>query len=508
MGIGTPNIKRPAGEIRTIIDMKEHIEALWLALDEIENKMGNLDYQLDQKPSSIEMPPEEINRPIIYQGSFSDNTPSSGYISWSGVALRFNGTSYGITNGNTAQKYVYWNRVDPTVFYSTNDLNVINNNENYYLIVVNDSGIVRNFVGKRLAPNTVNSVHVVDSSITNPKLANFSIQPNNMNNTHIYIPGNPFSISGTTISWTAFTLYYNGLSYGISSGSTTNKYVYWTIGNSYLSSNNSGVMNADNNILLVYRITSNVLYRLYNKRTSFAQDLIDGDMLRNSTIRYGKMADVPNSTIYVFKNANDIVSTTFTTTGFYQLFSLASLIYGENLVYFRMILPFMITLPAGVNEAMRFMWRLKLGGSTPSYTHQSLGDNSRRNSAGFGEAFFGETDNSNGLIIFATTTNPTGRKWRGIIDVVIDGHIFDPSNYIGTSIGVLSNGHCATYNASDVWVFSETCRGAGGTMQGWLVSSYPIQVGIDVVSKSGANMAILQYSYVSYIGYNVSMTRS
>ncbi len=331
-----------------------------------------------------------------------------------------------------------------------------------------------------------------------------------MSNTHIYIDGNPFYINGNTISWLNFTLYHFGTGYNISAGSTTYKYVYWRIGENFLRSTDGWIGGGDSDIILVYRIQSGMYYRLYNKRTSFSLDFLDGATLRNSTIKYSKMADVPNSMIYVFNSGRQIYSTTFSSAGIYDIFNISSNVIGVEYPYMRIIIPYLITFSSGVNEIMQFLWRLKFNDLASGSTHHySLGHIQRFTApSSFDMAYVAHINDSGnyGVIIgCATLTNNSIRRWGGIMDIIIDGHTFHTSYREDTNLGVYSNSHYTGYLANDTLKFMETAK-IGSTMRGWAHSSIPITIRLDVLSKSGTNVATLKYSYCAYIGYNVTFT--
>jgi len=48
--------------------------------------------------------------------TFTNNSPSAGYVAWAGCHIVYKGTNYTITDGNTNSKYIYWAFATPTVF--------------------------------------------------------------------------------------------------------------------------------------------------------------------------------------------------------------------------------------------------------------------------------------------------------------------------------------------------------------------------------------------------------
>ena len=68
----------------------------------------------------------------------TNNSPSPGYIAWSGVEITRTSITYLPANGNTNLKYVWWDFSAPTVLQTTDVLPTLE--ENDALIFVNDSG--------------------------------------------------------------------------------------------------------------------------------------------------------------------------------------------------------------------------------------------------------------------------------------------------------------------------------------------------------------------------------
>jgi hypothetical protein len=69
--------------------------------------------------------------------TFTDNSPSSGYVSWSACTVYYRGTAYSISSGYTNQKYIYWD-VGNTYFSTSNDKPAWSDTR--FLIAINDGG--------------------------------------------------------------------------------------------------------------------------------------------------------------------------------------------------------------------------------------------------------------------------------------------------------------------------------------------------------------------------------
>ncbi len=179
MSIPIIGSKRPLGTIRDLNDVAKNINAIWDYLFEFENALRKTDILKADKDSIPEPTPEQINTPSLIAGSFLDNTPTTGYVSWQNAKIRYNGVEYNITDGNTNFMYIYWDSANPTVFFATSTLGDLNIG-NRFLIVVNDGGIVKNYIAKKWAPNTVNDINIVNNSITSIKVAANAIGTNHI----------------------------------------------------------------------------------------------------------------------------------------------------------------------------------------------------------------------------------------------------------------------------------------------------------------------------------------
>ena len=69
--------------------------------------------------------------------TFTDNSPSSGYISWSSCKVYYQGDEYSISSGNTNKKYIYW-QVGYSTF-ATSDIKP-DWSDTLFLIAINENG--------------------------------------------------------------------------------------------------------------------------------------------------------------------------------------------------------------------------------------------------------------------------------------------------------------------------------------------------------------------------------
>lgn len=109
-----------------------------------------------------------INLALV-AGSFSNNTPSAGYIAWSGIKLQYKSVEYTITNGNTNLKWVYW-EPGTNVFTASNDLLL---DPDLLCIALNSNGIA---LQQWQGGNVVDGSAIMDGTLAGTKFAS-SIKP-------------------------------------------------------------------------------------------------------------------------------------------------------------------------------------------------------------------------------------------------------------------------------------------------------------------------------------------
>jgi hypothetical protein len=61
-------------------------------------------------------PQNVSNQVAIQQGTFTNNSPGAGSVAWAGVVLEYKNQYYQITDGNTANPWIYWEIASPFVF--------------------------------------------------------------------------------------------------------------------------------------------------------------------------------------------------------------------------------------------------------------------------------------------------------------------------------------------------------------------------------------------------------
>lgn len=103
---------------------------------------------------------------------FTNNAPSAGSISWSDLNITYKGITYNITNGNTANKYIWWDfdATDKTKLVSGNTKPTLTNDD--ILIGINDGGT---FHSTMTAGKVVHGAVLGDSTIGTSELGNGAV---------------------------------------------------------------------------------------------------------------------------------------------------------------------------------------------------------------------------------------------------------------------------------------------------------------------------------------------
>ena len=112
---------------------------------------------------------------MVSEGTFNNNTPGAGSVSWVSAKVVYNGNEYTITNSNTSNKFVYWQLSSPTVFATSATLPVLGNND--FLVLINTSGthlLSWNSTvvdGSRITTGSVTATNIAASAITANEIA-------------------------------------------------------------------------------------------------------------------------------------------------------------------------------------------------------------------------------------------------------------------------------------------------------------------------------------------------
>lgn len=72
--------------------------------------------------------------------SVTDDSPSSGYIAWTGLVITRNDTEYSVANDNSNKKYLWWDYDSPYVLQESDTLPTLNDDDGDRLVFLNIDG--------------------------------------------------------------------------------------------------------------------------------------------------------------------------------------------------------------------------------------------------------------------------------------------------------------------------------------------------------------------------------
>ena len=101
-----------------------------------------------------------------------DNKPTAGSVQWTDVNIVYKGTNYAIQNGNTANKYVYWQftATDKTILQTSNTKPTLTDDD--VLVFVNDGGVHTTEIG---SGTLTHGATIVSSSLSGAEVKNGAI---------------------------------------------------------------------------------------------------------------------------------------------------------------------------------------------------------------------------------------------------------------------------------------------------------------------------------------------
>jgi len=187
---------------------------------------------------------------MLSAGSFSNNSPSAGKISWTGCKVVYNGTEYDIDNDDclTTDKHIYWQLASPTVFSASDTLPALGNND--FLVAFNNTGtalyvwnstIVNgnritsgSITATNIAANTITANEIAAGTITAVEILAGTITANRLQTFNFLMSEGSFSNDDpdpNKISWADVKVVYNGVEYEIDDDDclTTDKHIYWQL---------------------------------------------------------------------------------------------------------------------------------------------------------------------------------------------------------------------------------------------------------------------------------------
>lgn len=121
--------------------------------------------------NSLDADKVTFSAPTISGLTLTNNSPGAGSVAWSSFKLTYQGTTYTISSGNTASKYIYWKKATSTTVLQTG-ASIPSNAVDMFMVAVNLSGTAyqSNFApfiyGDYIAAGTITASHVTVSSLS------------------------------------------------------------------------------------------------------------------------------------------------------------------------------------------------------------------------------------------------------------------------------------------------------------------------------------------------------
>lgn len=150
---------------------------------ELKQLREDVDYRIKVALAQGMIPSHMLILPkhILDGFTFTDNSPAAGSIAWSGCHIVYKGTDYTITDGNTANKYIWWDydATPNTVFQTSNTKPNLTDDD--CLVCINADGIHKLVIGATMPHGafllgaTVDTPELRDSCVATAKLAAGSV---------------------------------------------------------------------------------------------------------------------------------------------------------------------------------------------------------------------------------------------------------------------------------------------------------------------------------------------
>jgi hypothetical protein len=191
--------------------------------DNLDPDAPNKNYLWNRPSDSIATPVtrEEVvdDIPQLSNRQWNDDTPSSGYISWSkadsteDIVFRFQGTDYAITPDNTNDEFIYWDPNYTTQFRTTNSVATATAAGNW-LMCRNIEGTAYPADGIMLAQIgillggflVIGTADIEDAAITTAKINNLNVTTLKIADDAVTVPVSAYTDGGMTIDTTLRTL--------------------------------------------------------------------------------------------------------------------------------------------------------------------------------------------------------------------------------------------------------------------------------------------------------------
>lgn len=112
----------------------------WVKVKDAFGQLSSAAGSVSATPTGLEMADYDLSTHLIQGLDFSNNSPSSGYVSWTQCKIAYKGSVYTISSGYTNKKYIWWDRTYPTIFQTSDTKPTLVVGEDL-LVCYNDSGI-------------------------------------------------------------------------------------------------------------------------------------------------------------------------------------------------------------------------------------------------------------------------------------------------------------------------------------------------------------------------------
>jgi len=128
----------------------------------------------------------------------------------------------------------------------------------------------------------ISSDVILANAITSSHISTGSVDADRLTTSGFFISGCTFTQNGSQVSWTSCKVMYQGTYYSISSGSTTNRYIYWVAGSPSFSSTNSidAINPFANPPHILIAINDGVQTRVVHNAT-----VVTGNMIQTAAVR-------------------------------------------------------------------------------------------------------------------------------------------------------------------------------------------------------------------------------
>ena len=153
-----------------------------------------------------------------------------------------------------------------------------------------------NIQADAIAANSISASHIKADAIETNKIKAGAVTAEKLTVASIFVDGITWGRSGTSITWTNGSIIYAGTKYPISSGSTANPYVYWTVGDTTLSSSATKPAYATNVFMIAFndQLNPGNNYILWNATHihggQIVTDSITSNEIKTNSISTGNLA--------------------------------------------------------------------------------------------------------------------------------------------------------------------------------------------------------------------------